>query len=346
MSRRRLESAIQAGKAIDEGKSWPDKFEKVQEINQIKILDEKQGVFSLQFSYDGELLAIGYGNGAVELRNPLTGELVKELRKSRYGGYQVMCIRFNPKNPDLFFATTSEGMVYSCNIKDGSCQEIINEKGNEINCLDFSLDGFDFATAGKDLAVRLYDTKTLQMTKTYEGYNAKTVPDEVQSSANAMRVFALKYHPMNDDIFVTGGWENHLKIWDSRSNDGVKRVIFGPHICGDSLDLKGYEILTGSWVGHNALQLWGYTEGKLQKNVPFPSSATGEFLYCAQFCDNNVVLAGGSGTNSVQAVNTETGECLGGIGMEHPVIALDSTKGGRLFALAGTDRVIKIGAIC
>lgn len=39
-----------------------------------------------------------------------------------------MCIRFNPKNPDLFFATTSEGMVYSCNIKDGSCQEIINGK--------------------------------------------------------------------------------------------------------------------------------------------------------------------------------------------------------------------------
>lgn len=71
---------------------------------------------------------------------------------------------------------------------------------------------------------------------------------------------------------------------------------------------QGYKILTGSWVGHNALQIWGYTEGKLEKNVPFPSDSTGEFLYCAQFCDNNVVLAGGSGTNSVQAVNTETGE--------------------------------------
>lgn len=39
----------------------------------------------------------------------------------------------------------------------------VSEMGNEINCLDFSLDGFDFATAGKDLAVRLYDTKTLQV---------------------------------------------------------------------------------------------------------------------------------------------------------------------------------------
>ncbi len=32
----------------------------------------------------------------------------------------------------------------------------------------------------------------------------------------------------------------------------------------------------------------------------------GEFLYCAQFCDNDVVVAGGSGTNSVQAINTKT----------------------------------------
>ena len=37
------------------------------------------------------------------------------------------------------------------------------EKGNEINCMDFSKEGFSFATAGKDLAVRIYDTNTNQV---------------------------------------------------------------------------------------------------------------------------------------------------------------------------------------
>ena len=34
------------------------------------------------------------------------------------------------------------------------------EMKNEINCLVFSEDGSMFATSGKDLALRIYDTKT------------------------------------------------------------------------------------------------------------------------------------------------------------------------------------------
>ena len=37
-----------------------------------------------------------------------------------------------------------------------------------------------------------------------------------------------------------------LQVWDSRSRDGVKRTIGGPHICGDGLDIQGYNILTGA----------------------------------------------------------------------------------------------------
>jgi WD40 repeat protein len=48
----------------------------------------------------------------------------------------------------------------------GTCAMKLNEvfdftePGNEINCLDFCLDGSQFATAGKDLNVRLYDANT------------------------------------------------------------------------------------------------------------------------------------------------------------------------------------------
>ena len=46
------------------------------------------------------------------------------------------------------------------------CQKIkLNfvEMKNEINCLDFSEDGSMFATSGKDLALRIYDTKTCKV---------------------------------------------------------------------------------------------------------------------------------------------------------------------------------------
>ena len=44
------------------------------------------------------------------------------------------------------------------------------EIGNEINCMDFCLDGFNFATAGKDLNVRVYDTQTQQVGEQSQEY--------------------------------------------------------------------------------------------------------------------------------------------------------------------------------
>jgi len=53
------------------------------------------------------------------------------------------------------------------------------------------------------------------------------------------------------------------------------RKIFGPHICGDALDIQSVsvsgssqQILTGSWRKDNTLQIWDYGSGKLIKNVP------------------------------------------------------------------------------
>ena len=72
--------------------------------------------------------------------------------------------------------------------------------------------------------------------------------------------------------------------------------------------------MTGSWSGSDdALQIWDYStdysaSGARGHVVNFPSNGKGPHLYAAQFCDNNVVVAGGSGTNSAMAINSETQE--------------------------------------
>lgn len=47
-------------------------------------------------------------------------------------------------------------------------------------------------------------------------------------------------------VLLTGGWDNTIQFWDMRVGHSVKS-IFGPHLSGDSLDICGDEILTGSW---------------------------------------------------------------------------------------------------
>ena len=58
--------------------------------------------------------------------------------------------------------------------------------------------------------------------------------------------------------------------------------------------------------------MWDLRYNKILQTLPFhveraeemkKSDDTGAYLYCAQFADRNTVLAGGSGTHSIQAIS-------------------------------------------
>jgi hypothetical protein len=59
-------------------------------------------------------------------------------------------------------------------------------------------------------------------------------------------------------------------FWDIRSGQSV-RSIFGPHLCGDSLDMCMLGdrtcVLTGSWRPEAPLEIWDFDTGKLIEGV-------------------------------------------------------------------------------
>jgi hypothetical protein len=52
--------------------------------------------------------------------------MVSELRKSRYGGMAIMCLRFHPKATHILLATTSDGKIFSCNTNTGDIEEFVS----------------------------------------------------------------------------------------------------------------------------------------------------------------------------------------------------------------------------
>lgn len=129
------------------------------------------------------------------------------------------------------------------------CLHTIVEDGNQVYALDYRGDGLKFATAGQDYQVRIYDeaTKTLQSTLS-GGYGRS-------KAGHSNRVFSLKYSSTDDNIILSGGWDNTIQIWDVRQDVPV-RSVFGPHITGDAVDLYGHEILSGSWRPDKQLQVF------------------------------------------------------------------------------------------
>ena len=62
------------------------------------------------------------------------------------------------------------------------------------------------------------------------------------------------------------GWDNTVQIWDIREGSAV-RSLYGPHICGDALDIVGDEILTGSWRAETQLEVWSLSTGTKGKHM-------------------------------------------------------------------------------
>jgi WD40 repeat protein len=69
-------------------------------------------------------------------------------------------------------------------------------------------------------------------------------------------------------MIISGGWDNNVKVWDLREGAAV-RSIYGPYICGDSLDIHDGYILTGSWRADKQLQLWDFGTCEFIEDIPW-----------------------------------------------------------------------------
>eukprot|EP00003_Mantamonas_plastica_P004554 TRINITY_DN1360_c0_g1_i10.p2 TRINITY_DN1360_c0_g1~~TRINITY_DN1360_c0_g1_i10.p2 ORF type:complete len:231 (+),score=81.46 TRINITY_DN1360_c0_g1_i10:1248-1940(+) len=188
--------------------------------------------------------------------------------------------------------------------------------------------------------LRVYDESTKQLTSALSGGHGDV------TAGHANRVFSAKWHPDDENVILSGGWDNTIQIWDIRVDHAV-RSIYGPHICGDSVDVQGEDILTGSWRPDNALQLWDYSSGKLIENIPWFTGMTDEptLLYSAQFSKDgaDLIAAGGSGANEAKVFDRHSLALIGTVaGMSNGVYTVDFSEDNKMLAVAGGDNAVRV----
>ncbi|PRP86887.1 hypothetical protein PROFUN_03635 [Planoprotostelium fungivorum] len=304
------------------------------------LLPKDADVFSLRWSPDQKLLACGCADGQIRVYGS-SGRVSYTLGLSSIS-LPTTCVRFRPSSPNhktknILIAANSDGTLRHWHVTSEKCVHTITEEDNQIYAVDYRHDAERFSTAGKDFKIRLYDEQTKQRIATLTGGTGDS------TAGHANRVFSLKFSPSDDNIIVSGGWDNTVQIWDIRTNHSI-RSIFGPHICGDAVDVWNNLVLTGSWRANKPLQLWDFTSGELIQSYEWNQGLDSEscLLYGVQFSKNNNashIAAAGSGSNMTKVFDRHTGKIVGEYVERRGVYTLDWTEDSKQLAIGGCEVV-------
>jgi len=174
------------------------------------------------------------------------------------------------------------------------------------------------------------------------------MPQTIRAPAcagHSNRVFSLRFHPTDDNVLLSAGWDNTIQMWDLRT-EGSVRSIFGPHICGDSVDISGNDIVSGSWRPTEQLQLWDYRSGELIANVPWQDAGEPCLLYAAQFSrSGTLIAAGGSGSNEVRLFSRSSLEPVGAVKLTKGAYSVDFSADSNMLAIAAGDQSARVVAV-
>jgi WD40 repeat protein len=65
----------------------------------------------------------------------------------------------------------------------------------------------------------------------------------------------LKFDPNNPNILYSGSWDCYILVNDLREKKRVGE-IFGPYVCGESIDVKDSKLVVGSYKSDSYLSLY------------------------------------------------------------------------------------------
>jgi WD40 repeat protein len=243
-------------------------------------------VSSLRWSPDSNALACGCSDGTIRVFNRkfkltymLSAPLTEQLAVTTMSFRPVNDV-FNTKN--VLLAGSADGSLSHWHVTSRACFYTAYEPDNDVYAVEYHPDGLQYASAGKDATIRVYDEQKKKIALVMRN-GKKNV-----CAGHSSRVYALKYVPFDENLILTAGWDNTVQFWDTRCGLSV-RSIYGPHIAGDGIDVSpdGKHILTGAWVKDNALQMWDFGTGKLLHNINYRGAQEtpkrAEMIYSVHF---------------------------------------------------------------
>jgi COMPASS component SWD3 len=263
---------------------------------------DRSDVFTIRWSNTGDQLSIGTSNGFAQLYDSAYEQIQLINCQSGAEKMPVSTIRYRPEPPDsvrkpALLLTTCDGGVLHWNLARSKPINSTRLRNDQFYSSDFNAAGTMYLLGCNEGKIKLFDENTFSQTSQFCTFTEG-------ESKGAQRVFCVKW--LNDNLFLSAGWDDKVTIWDQRSHNFVREML-GPHVCGESIDVKENTVAVGSYHIKDQLTIWDLGSGR---NI-FTSDLNFEgkkcMPYCLQFIPETCLFAvGGAGADEVYVYDSNT----------------------------------------
>lgn len=251
-----------------------------------RISNVAERVYDLEFSQDGQLLAVAAGTpgqlGEVKLFSPADGSLTRTLVRARDA---IFAVSFSPDGTQLASAGADRSIVVA-RIADGQILRRIEDHADWVMDINWSPDGKRLVSSGRDKTSKVFDSATGDPQITFSGHG-----EPVYSAAF-----------LNDSkTVVSAGGDKRLRIWNSADAKEVRAITgFGSDVFRIVV-AEGDRILSAS-ADRNVREHTA-ADGKLVRTL----SGHSDWVYTLAFSPVRNLIVTGSYDGEIRVWNSQDG---------------------------------------
>jgi WD40 repeat protein len=232
-----------------------------------KLSGHQHRIEALEWSPDGQTLAIGFADNNLYLWNILSGSLLQALKGHEDG---VNDLAWSP-NGQILASASNDRTVRMWNAQNGKHFRILKGHIGYVRSVSWSSDGEMLASAADDSTIRLWNSHTGALTRVI----LETEPS----------VLCVAWRP-ESKMFAAGNRDSIIRIWDGQSGRRLRTLKGHQHmIVSVAFSSDGQMLASASF--DKTVRIWDVETGT-QLNV---LEAHTQFVTCVRFSHDSRFLA-------------------------------------------------------
>jgi WD40 repeat protein len=254
-----------------------------------RITNVAERVYSLQYSPDGKLIAVGAGTpaqlGEVKLFSAVSGDLVADLARTADA---IFVVAFSPDGKRLATGGADRAIrVYD--VTTGKQQLSIEDHADWVMDLAWLPNGSKIVSASRDKTAKVFDARTGESLVTFNGHGEP--------------VFGVAIAP-DGATAITSGRDKSLRRWNITDAKEVQRITgFGDDVLRVTVTKDGRIF---SCSADRTARLHALAGGGLLKTF----SGHADWVYSLAFCPATNRLATGSFDGEIRLWNVDDNKSL------------------------------------